>query len=114
MKKSHVAWGVVLAALAIVALNRVAAIRTDSANSPNHHSKSANSITSQMEATKKFGNLLVGMKLDAAQAMSTSAGYLVRVAERDGEGQVLTMDLRTNRIDVAVNDNVIISVIGIG
>lgn len=45
---------------------------------------------------------LVGSTLDEFTAAAETAGYTVRVVEIDGEPQAMTMDLRLDRINVAI------------
>ena len=54
---------------------------------------------------------LVGDRPTRAEQVAESHGCTVRVAIVDGKRQVLTMDLRTNRINVAVRDGRIVRVL---
>jgi hypothetical protein len=53
---------------------------------------------------------LVGDRPVEAQRIAKSHGCTVRVAILDGKDQTLTMDLKTNRINVAVRDGRIVRV----
>jgi len=57
---------------------------------------------------------LVGLKLDEATKAAEGLGWEVRVSTLDGEPQVLTMDLRSNRVNVAVVDGVVTAVDSVG
>ena len=58
-------------------------------------------------------NTLVGMTPDAARHLLRQQGLRLRVKTLDGESQIGTCDLRSDRINVAVESNVITSVIGV-
>ena len=57
---------------------------------------------------------LVGLTLDEATAAADANGWTVRVSTLDGEPQILTMDLRTDRVNVSVADGVVIAVDSVG
>lgn len=60
-----------------------------------------------IKETQKFGATLVGMNVDEAEKMAQNSGFIVRVIERDGESFMITMDYRTNRVDVKVTNDII-------
>lgn len=60
-----------------------------------------------IEETRKFGATLVGMNIDEAEKLAASRGFTVRIIERDGEYFMITMDYRTDRIDVKVANDII-------
>lgn len=51
---------------------------------------------------------LVGLPEAAAQAKAEAAGYTVRVAVVDGEPRALTMDYRPDRINVELENGVVV------
>jgi len=57
---------------------------------------------------------LVGLTLEEASKAAEGLGWEVRVSTLDGEPQVVTMDLRTNRVNVAVVDGVVTAVDSVG
>lgn len=57
---------------------------------------------------------IVGTTVAHAQAWATDHGRMIRVAKLDGEHRMLTRDLRFNRINIAVVDGVVTSVIDFG
>lgn len=57
---------------------------------------------------------LVGLSLDEAVKVAEELGWEVRVSRLDGEEQILTADLRTNRVNVAVVDGAVIGVESVG
>ncbi|MDP2293233.1 MAG: hypothetical protein Q8M22_18775 [Actinomycetota bacterium] len=59
-------------------------------------------------------DLLVGLSLDEATKVAEENGWSVRVSTLDGEGQVVTDDLRPNRVNVAVTDGVVTGIDSIG
>ena len=57
--------------------------------------------------TETFAKTLVGKTLPAAQAATTGAGYTLRVVSVNGKPNAVTMDLRTDRVNVEVVKNVV-------
>lgn len=57
---------------------------------------------------------VVGMTVDEATAALEDDVLVLRVVERDGEPLAATMDLRTDRVNVAVENDVVVSVVSIG
>lgn len=57
---------------------------------------------------------IIGLEVDAAQTEVTAQGREFRVAEIDGEAQVLTDDLVDGRVNVEVEDGVVTGVAFIG
>lgn len=57
---------------------------------------------------------LVGMTVEDAEALAEENDWIIRQLKIDGEDQMATMDLRDNRINVAVEDGVITEVLGGG
>jgi hypothetical protein len=51
---------------------------------------------------------LVGMSAAAAEEAASAAGYTVRIAVVDGEPRALTMDYRTNRINLELANDVVV------
>jgi len=56
---------------------------------------------------KIFAAALIGKSLDKAKEMAEFSEYTIRVVEKDGESLLCTMDLRFNRINVKVSNNII-------
>lgn len=50
---------------------------------------------------------LVGLTKEQAEAAAAKAGYTVRVTQEDGQMFPMTMDYRTNRINIEVEDGVV-------
>jgi len=59
------------------------------------------------EETSRFGQGLVGMTSEQAEACAIDAGYTWRVFEQDGEQFALTMDYRVDRINVKIEQGII-------
>ena len=57
---------------------------------------------------------LVGLKLPAAESTAKAGGCTVRVVRRDGKDLPATADFQASRIDVAVSDNVVRKILGVG
>ena len=47
---------------------------------------------------------LIGLSVEDARALCASMGLQLRVTREDGEPQLITMDLRRNRVNVHVVD----------
>jgi hypothetical protein len=58
--------------------------------------------------------VLVGLTEDEATEAAEALGWEVRVIRIDGEDQAMTMDLRPNRVNVAVEDGEVTEVLQIG
>jgi hypothetical protein len=58
--------------------------------------------------------VLVGLTEDEATEAAEALGWEVRVIRRDGEDLPMTMDLRTNRVNVEVTDGEVTEVLQIG
>ena len=50
---------------------------------------------------------LVGLTAEDAAAAAAKAGYEVRVVSVDGEPRAMTMDFRTNRINLEIENDVV-------
>lgn len=57
-----------------------------------------------------FAETLIGMDTEEAQAATEEAGYTYRVVSIDGEPQAVTLDYRLDRINVALEDDVVTEV----
>ena len=58
--------------------------------------------------------VLVGLTEDEAAAAAEALDWVLRVTRIDGEDQVVTMDLRENRVNVEVTDGEVTAVLQIG
>ena len=68
------------------------------------------SMRSQIEKTRAFASTLVGMNINDAQALTSGTGFSLRIVQQDGEYFMVTMDYRTNRIDLVINNDIITEV----
>lgn len=59
-------------------------------------------LTNESDITDARAKQLVGMGEHSATSCAAVNGWLVRVADRDGEPQMLTKDYRTNRVNLTV------------
>lgn len=57
---------------------------------------------------------IVGMPIAEAEAVAEDDGCSVRVVERDGEGLASTLDFRSDRVNVAVEDGSVTEIVDIG
>ena len=68
----------------------------------------------EMVDQQAANDALVGLPLDEATKVAEELGWEVRVSTLDGVSQALTMDLRSNRVNVAVADGVVTGVDSVG
>ncbi len=59
-------------------------------------------------------SVLVGLSLDEAIKVAESNSWTVRVSTLDGVAQILTADFQTNRVNLAVQDSMIVGVDSVG
>lgn len=62
----------------------------------------------------EFFASLVGKPVAEAQSLAEAAGYRLRVTVVDGEPNIVTMDFRMDRINVAVDNGVVTAFRGRG
>ena len=58
--------------------------------------------------------ILVGLRLDDAEALAGDEGWEIRVAILDGEEFLLTMDYVPNRANVEVTDGIVTGIVNFG
>jgi hypothetical protein len=63
-----------------------------------------------MERTVPDTSALIGQNIDTAKVPK---GYTIRCCSIDGEGQLMTMDLQKNRINVHTVNGIIAGIAGI-
>jgi hypothetical protein len=64
----------------------------------------------RLEASDAFGLTVLGMfEVDAVEAIEQS-GRVARIAERDGEGYILTKDYNPNRLNLIIVTGLVASV----
>jgi hypothetical protein len=56
---------------------------------------------------KIFATSLINKNLEEAHRLCVFNNYVIRVIEKDGEAYMQTMDLKFNRINVRVKNNII-------
>lgn len=61
-------------------------------------------------ATEEFAATLVGMSVDEAEAAAEAADLQFRVVSIDGQPQAATSDLRYDRINASIEDDVVVEV----
>jgi hypothetical protein len=94
---------VVLVAAGAIALSASACGNT-SAGSPSPTASSSPSPTSTVPT-----EAVIGMTVEQATTWAADHHYTVRVVEIDGQGQPVTMDYRTDRINLVINNGVVAS-----
>ena len=67
-------------------------------------------MNAQVERTKAFADSLIGMNIGEAETLAASKGFITRVVERDGESFWITMDYRTNRVNLTVEKDMVTKV----
>ncbi len=67
-------------------------------------------MNAQVERTKAFADTLIGMNVDEVETLAASKGFLTRIVERDGESFIVTMDYRTNRVNLTVEKDIVTQV----
>ena len=50
----------------------------------------------------------VGLTLEEAQTKATNDGFTTRITEIDGKSLILTMDLKSNRINFRIRNNKVV------
>ena len=63
------------------------------------------------ELTQESADSLIGLTEDEATKVAAERGWAVRVAMRDGEPFMLTMDYRQDRVNITVVNNLVTSVV---
>jgi len=58
--------------------------------------------------------LICGKEFENAKETLQKHSYLIRIAKKDGRRHMLTMDYRSNRVNVEVNNDIVATVMGIG
>ncbi len=58
--------------------------------------------------------ILVGLRVDDAEALAADEGWEVRVAVLDGEELFLTMDYVATRVNVEVTDGIVTGIVNFG
>ncbi len=94
---------VVLVVAGALALS-VSACGNTSAGSASSTASSSPSPTSTVPT-----EAVIGMTVDQATTWATDHNYTVRVVEVDGQGQPVTMDYRSDRINLVINNGVVTS-----
>lgn len=52
----------------------------------------------------------VGVSLEKAQMIASQNGYTTRIVEKDGQGFMVTEDLKNNRLNLRVRNNIVTDV----
>ncbi len=71
-------------------------------------------VVNSQAAAEAVGNTIVGLPLAEAIASAEAAGFTVRVTTLDGINQAITFDLRTDRLNVSVENGVVTGIDSIG
>jgi len=71
-------------------------------------------VVDSQAAAEEVGKSIVGLTIDEATTTAEAAGFTVRVTTLDGVIQVGTADLRTDRLNVSVENGVVMGIDSIG
>ncbi|NJL71323.1 MAG: hypothetical protein HC888_06785 [Candidatus Competibacteraceae bacterium] len=66
-----------------------------------------------IDPTPKFEKMLVGKKLAEAEKALAGTGFFICIGEKDSEFKTVNRDVRTNRINVIVREDVVTRVISV-
>ena len=64
-----------------------------------------------LERTERFAESLIGLDEQDAVAASAAQGFAVRIARRDGESFVLRADLQFSRVNLDIENGIVIEVL---
>ncbi len=67
-------------------------------------------MNAQVQRTRTFADTLIGMNIDEVETLAASKGFITRIVERDGESFIVTMDYRTNRVNLTVEKDIVTKV----
>ena len=67
-------------------------------------------MNAQVQRTRNFADTLIGMNIDEVETLAASKGFITRIVERDGESFIVTMDYRTNRVNLTVEKDIVTKV----
>lgn len=74
-------------------------------NQPTHEAQQQS-----YESTQAFADTLVGKTEEAVREMAAAAAIRVRVASRDGRPNLLTQDMRMDRVSLHIEDGIVTKV----
>jgi hypothetical protein len=66
------------------------------------------------ERTQEFARQLVGLNLHDADHLADRSGYRLRVIRQSGKGLPVTADYVSNRINIEIEDDIVVSAAGVG
>ena len=61
----------------------------------------------QIARTQSIANQMIGMTIDEATSLAEGSQLIVRIVEQDGESFMVTMDFRTNRVNLVIENGVV-------
>jgi hypothetical protein len=62
-----------------------------------------------VERTQAVADQLIGLNLHDANELATRSGRQLRVVKRDGEGVLVTLDLRPDRINIETEGDIVVA-----
>jgi len=71
-------------------------------------------VVDSQAGADEVGKSIVGLTVDEATTTAEAAGFTVRVTTLDGVNQAITFDLRTDRLNVSVENGVVVGIDSIG
>jgi hypothetical protein len=67
-------------------------------------------LKARLEHTHAVSRQLIGLRLGDARELAAASRCHVRVLRRDGPGSIRTLELDSNRINVTVEDDIVVEV----
>jgi hypothetical protein len=67
-------------------------------------------LKARLEHTHAVSRQLIGLRLDDARELAAASRCNLRLVRRDGPGSIVTAELDANRINVTVEDGIVVGV----
>jgi hypothetical protein len=67
-------------------------------------------LKARLEHTHAVGRQLIGLRLDDARELAAASRCHLRLVRREGPGSIVTTELDANRINVTVEDGIVVGV----
>jgi major membrane immunogen (membrane-anchored lipoprotein) len=66
------------------------------------------------EIINKLKDLIIGKEAEEAKNILAGMGYIMRVSIKDGKSAMVTADFRNHRVNVNVDNGIVIDVVRMG
>jgi hypothetical protein len=67
-------------------------------------------LKARLEHTHAVGRQLIGLRLDDARELAAASRCHLRLVRREGPGSIVTTELDANRINITVEDGIVVGV----